>query len=237
LSVWPDLATRLDAAELMDDRTIGGAELVQALRELRWINRLLGGAWPVREGVRRLWTQVGCPPRLSILDVGAGSGDVNRALLRWADQQALDLRITLIDIHPETCAEAAAYYQDEPRVQVQQGDLFDLAPNQADIVTASLFLHHFTDAQLPAAWSALLRAARIGVVVNDLHRHPVAWIGIRVATQLLSRNRMIRHDGPLSVRRGFQAADFMRLRSLPGMFSLTYAWRPFFRYLVIVRRV
>lgn len=156
------------------------------------------------------------PPRLSILDVGAGSGDVNRALLRWANHQALDLRITLIDIHPETCAAAAAYYQDEPRVQVQQGDLFDLAPNQADIVTASLFLHHFTDAQLPAAWSALLRAARIGVVVNDLHRHPVAWIGIRVATQLLSRNRMIRHDGPLSVQRGFQAADFMRLRSLPG---------------------
>lgn len=237
MNAWPDLATRLEAAELMDDRTIGGAELMEALRQLRWINRLLGGAWPVREGVRRLWAQAGCPRHLSILDVGAGSGDVNRVLLRWADQQALDLRITLIDIHPETCTAAAAYYQDEPRVQVRQGDLFDLAPNQADIVTASLFLHHFTDAQLPAACAALLGAARIGVVINDLHRHPVAWIGIRLATWLLSRNRMIRHDGPLSVRRGFQGTDFARLRSVPGMFSLTYAWRPFFRYLVIVRRI
>lgn len=232
---WPDLTVRSEAPELMDDRSIGGEELVEALRQLRWINRLLVGARPTVEGVQRLWRQAGCPARLSILDIGAGSGDVNRRVLGWATRRNLPLDITLVDINPDTCAEAARFYRDEPRVRVQQGDIFDLPPQSADIVTASLFVHHFPTAQLPQVFETMLQAARLGVVVNDLHRHWFAWGFIWVATRLLSRNRMIRHDGPLSVQRGFQGQDFERLRAAtPALARLSFAWRPFFRYLVIV---
>ncbi len=236
MSNWPDLRIRVEDAdaEIMDDLSVGGAELAGALYELRWINRLLGSFWPTLEGVQRLWRQAGCPNRLTVLDVGAGSGDVNRALLRWADRRAIDLQITLIDIHPETCEAAADYYHDEPRVQVEQGDVLHLDAGRADIVTASLFVHHFPTAQLPEVFLSMRRAARIGVVVNDLHRHPVAWGFIRLATRLLSRNRMIRHDGPMSVRRGFQGHELAQLRQTPGLTHLWYAWRPLFRFLVIV---
>lgn len=236
MSTWPDLASRSEAPELMDDLAIGGSELTEALRQLRRINQLLIGAWPLREGVDRLWRWAGQPTELSILDVGAGSGDVNRPLLRWAARHGIDLQITLMDINPETCAEAADYYLDEPRVQVEQGDVLNLPANYADIVTASLFVHHFPDAQLPTVFTRMLQASRIGLVVNDLHRHAFAWAFIWGATRLLSRNRMIRHDGPLSVRRGFRGSDFERLRATPGMGQLRYAWRPFFRYLVVVPR-
>jgi hypothetical protein len=53
-------------------------------------------------------------------------------------------------------------------------------------------------------------------------------------TRLFSRNRLIRHDAPLSVQRGFRPADFERLRDLPDLRGLRYRWRPLFRYLVIV---
>jgi SAM-dependent methyltransferase len=230
----PDLQRRGESLELMDDLSIGGGELVEALAQLRRINRLLGAAWPIVEGVARLWRAAGGPARLSILDVGAGSGDVNRRLLAWADRRGVQLELTLMDIHPDTCAVAAAYYQDEPRVRVSQGDVFQLTPRQADIVTASLFVHHFPAGQLPEVFQAMLRAARLGVVVNDLHRHWLAWSFIRAATGLFSHNRMIRHDAPLSVWRGFQAADLEALRATPGLQLLTYAWRPLFRYLVVV---
>jgi SAM-dependent methyltransferase len=218
----------------MDDLSIGGGELAEALAQLRRINRLTGAAWPTVEGVARLWRAAGCPTRLSILDVGAGSGDVNRRLLAWAGRRHVQIELTLMDIHPDTCAVAAAYYQDEPRVRVIQGDVFQLPPGQADIVTASLFVHHFPAGQLPEVFRAMLRAARLGVVVNDLHRHWLAWSFIRAATGLLSRNRMIRHDAPLSVWRGFQAAELEALRAAPGLEQLTYAWRPLFRYLMVV---
>jgi 2-polyprenyl-3-methyl-5-hydroxy-6-metoxy-1,4-benzoquinol methylase len=233
---WPDLTQRSESLELMDDLSIGGAELAETLAQLRWINRLLGAAWPTLEGVSRLWRLAGRPAQLSILDVGAGSGDINRRLLNWATRHHIRLNLTLVDIHPDTCTVAAAYYRDELRVQVQQGDIFQLASQQADIVTASLFLHHFPAVQVPDVLQAMLHAARLGVVINDLHRHWLAWAGILAATHLLSQNRLIRHDAPLSVRRGFRSADFRQLQKLPELAGLTYTWRPFFRYLVMISK-
>jgi len=232
--MWPDLSRRSAALELMDDLSIGGDELAEALRQLRVINRALGSAWPTLDGVRRLWRAAGRPSQLTILDVGAGSGDINRLLLAWADRQRIAMRITLVDIHPETCAGAAVYYQGEPRIEVVCSDLMRLGIGAADIVTTALFTHHFSAEQLPEVYRALARAARLGVVVNDLQRHPIAWAGIWAATRLLSRNRMIRNDAPLSVRRGFRPADLDRLRAAPGLAGLTYRWRPFFRYLIML---
>jgi SAM-dependent methyltransferase len=230
----PDLRARSDAAELMDDPTIRGEELMWALRELRLINWLLRSARPTVEGVAALWAGAGRPRRLSVLDVGAGSGDGCRALLRWAERQDVEIDITLLDIHPDTCAEAERFFAGEPRVRVRQGDLFALEAGSVDVATAALVLHHFPEPQLGQALQALARAARLGVVVNDLHRSALAWAGIRLGTALLSRNRMIRHDAPLSVARGFRADDFHRLRALPGLERLTFRWRPLWRWLVIV---
>jgi SAM-dependent methyltransferase len=230
----PDLTHRSTALERMDDRSIGGDELAEALRQLRVINRALGSAWPTLEGVLRLWHGAGKPAQLTILDIGAGSGDINRLLLAWAARRRIALRIILVDIHPETCAAAAAYYRNEPRVKIVCGDLMCLGVRAADIVTAALFTHHFPSEQLPEVFLALARAARIGVVVNDLHRHIVAWSAIWAATRLLSRNCMIRHDAPLSVLRGFRTADLRRLGAAPGLARLMYTWRPFFRYLIIL---
>jgi 2-polyprenyl-3-methyl-5-hydroxy-6-metoxy-1,4-benzoquinol methylase len=232
--MWPDLRRRSAALELMDDLAIGGAELREALRQLRVINYALGAARPTLEGVASFWRAAGKPAKLTVLDVGAGSGDLSRALLRWADRHGVQIQLVLADIHPETCAAAAAAHQGEPRVAVVCSDLLQLALRPVDIVTAALFTHHFSQAQLPAVYHAMVGAARYGVVVNDLHRHPLAWAFIWLATRLLSRNRMIRHDAPLSVWRGFRAADLQRLRAEPGLGGLQFMWRPLFRYLIML---
>jgi len=228
---------RSEALELMDDRSIAGAELLEALRQLRWINWLLGAAWPTLEGVAALWRHAGQPRHLTLLDVGAGAGDVNRLLLHWASWRHIDLRIMLVDVHPDTCATAAAQFQNEPRVQIICADLFKLPFSNIDIVTASLILHHIPDAHIPLVVSKMLDTARIGIVINDLHRHVVAWAAIWTATRLFSRNRMLRHDAPLSVQRGFRRADFARLQAVPHLNKLRYSWRPMFRYLVVMPTV
>lgn len=234
MRLWPDLTTRSESLERMDDRSLGGAELVEALRQLRWINGLLLGFLPSLEGVATLWRQAGRPPRLTLLDVGAGSGDANRMLLWWARLRGIDLHIVLVDIHPDTCRAAAAYYAQQPRVTVVQGDIFCLPFAHCDIVTAALVMHHFPAAQVQPALEEMLAVGRLGVVVNDLHRNAFAWLFIAAATRLLSRNQMIRSDAPLSVQRGFRRSDLQRLREQPALAALRFGWRPFFRYLVIV---
>lgn len=221
----------------MDDPALGGAELLFALRELRLINGLLGAARPTIEGVARLWRAAGRPSALSVLDVGAGSGDGCRALLHWADRQGVEVGITLLDMHAETCAEAARLFDGEPRVRVRQGDMLALPTGAADVVTASLVLHHIPQARLGAALQTLARAARLGVVANDLRRSAAAWLGIRAGTALLSRNRMIRHDAPLSVARGFRADDLEALRALPGLERIQYVRRPLWRWLLVLDTV
>lgn len=220
----------------MDEAFPGGAELLEAYRHLRRLNRLFGAARPVLYGVRRIWAEAGRPAELSVLDIGAGSGDVNRLLLRWADRQGVRMTVVLADRSEEACAEARRLYSGEPRVRVVRSDLFRLPDACADIVTATQFAHHFAADELPRVAQSMLRASRLGAVLCDIHRHWAPWLAVWLATRLLSRNRFIRHDGPLSVAKGFVAKDWRRLGEALAGCELTCRWRPLFRHVAIVRR-
>ncbi|MCF2939426.1 methyltransferase domain-containing protein [Paenibacillus alkaliterrae] len=228
------LRERAIAAELMDDFSSGGEELREALRELRILNLLFAAAAPTLYGVKRLWRAAGKPKRLSVMDVGAGSGDVNRRLLQWAAASGVDLTVTLVDATEEACAEARLLFHDEPRVQVMRGDLFVLPEGGADIVTGTQLLHHFAEEELPAVVASMLKGARLGVVVNDIHRHWIAWTAVWLATRIISSNRYIRNDGPLSVAKGFRAKDWERLKEAIGPAQMDCSWRPLFRYAVVI---
>jgi len=220
--------------ELMDDFSAGGDELREALRQLRMLNAMFGASGPTLYGVKRIWEKAGKPARMKILDVGCGSGDVNRALLRWADRNGIHLSVILADVTEVACEEARRYYRNEPRIQIVRQDLFRLPEFGADIVTATQLLHHFPANDLAKVVRQLLNVSRIGVVINDIHRHPVPWTAVWLVTRLLSRNRYLRHDGPLSVAKGFRMAEWQFLDNIDMAAEWNASWRPLFRYAVTV---
>lgn len=228
------LRDRAAAPELMDDLAAGGPELREALRHLRRLNRIYQAAAPALYGVRRLWLRANRPRRFSVLDIGCGSGDVNRRLLRWAEANGVELSLTLVDVTEEACEEARDYYRGDPRVQVERGELFELPELCADVVTGTQFLHHFADEQLPVAVRKMLLASRRGVVISDIHRHAVPWAAVWITARLVSRNRYIRHDGPLSVAKGFRSDDWRMLQDMLEEGRLEYRWMPLFRYAVVI---
>jgi hypothetical protein len=61
------------------------------------------------------------------------------------------------------------------------------------------------------------RTARRLLIVNDLHRHPAACLSIWTLSRLFSRSRMVRHDGPVSVRRAFKPHDLARIAGHAGI--------------------
>jgi hypothetical protein len=75
----------------------------------------------------------------------------------------------------------------------------------------SLLTHHFRDEQVVAVLREMARVARRSIFVIDLHRHPVAYYFYTTAGRLLLRNRLIREDGALSIRRGFIPRELRRL--------------------------
>ena len=225
----PSLTERVPGPEAMDDlESIGGEELRTALTTLRTINRRLGGHATTRRALSDLAARTALPRRLEVLDVGGGSGDAAPEILAWGRERAFDVRVVVLDLHPETAAEAASLLHREPQAEARQGDLFDVPPRSFDVVHAGLFLHHFDGDGAGRALAAMARAARHGVVVNDLHRHAVPWVLIRALTLVGSRNRLIRNDAPLSVARGFTDRDWRALGPAAGLdlrWRRTWAWR------------
>ena len=231
-SLWPpSLRERQPGPELMDDVAgIGGGELEQTLRELRVINRRLGGhrtsLRTLDDLVRRSETAPG--RALTVLDVGGGSGDVAPAMIGWGRRHGFDVDVTVADVHPQTVAMAKELLAGCSGARAIQADLFEFPESSFDVVHAALFLHHFDGDEATRALAAMARIARIGVVVNDLHRHPVPWALIRWVTGAFSRNRLIRADAPHSVARAFTAADWRRLGPAAGLaltWRRSWAWR------------
>ena len=230
-----DFTSRLHASELMDDPGIAADDLRGALTELCSINRTLNGYASSIVGLQSL-----VPPTsrsLSVLDVGTGGGDVARRIVRWGVRRGIDVRVTGIDLSP-TCIEyARSAGPPDEGLRFDVADLFELADeHQFDVVHAALVLHHFNGEDAARALRKMSRLARLGLVINDLHRHPFAYYSFRLLSRVLWRNRLIRHDGPISVLRAFRRDDFSRLARDVGLPAPEVVWRWAFRWQVVCRK-
>lgn len=230
---WPpDLSERQPGPELMDDEaSCTDAELATAFDELGRINRQLGGISTSVEAFERLHARVG-GDAWHVADVGGGDGELARAIVQWGRVRSVDIRVDVIELSPFAAARARRRLSEFPEVQVVEGDLRRLEASSYDVVHACLVLHHFDGEQATDALAAMARAARRGVVVNDLRRGRVPWLLIRVATTLFSRCRLVRYDGPVSVARGFRSADWRRMGDAIGLpLEVLRSWA--FRWAVV----
>ena len=118
------------------------------------------------------------------------------------------------------------------RVRVGAGDALDLSlvDDAVDLTLAALFLHHFEGPQAVALLREMQRVARIGIVVNDLHRHPLAYWGIRLVGALVPTSAMFRHDAPLSVLRGFSRDELTALARQANLSRAVIRWHWAFRW-------
>ena len=219
----------------MDDPSIGGPELERTLDELAVINRTLGGTRVSWRGVSALLPTN--QPEVSLLDVGTGAAATPRHLVEQARARGVRLRVRGIDLSDTTVAHARSRCTGWPEITVERQNLYTLgAEDRVDIVHSSLVLHHFPGEEAIRALAAMWRLARVGVVINDLHRHPVAWVSIRGLTRVFSKNRLIRSDGAISVLRAFSRAELLALATQAGLPPPELRWEPMFRWLMIFRR-
>ncbi len=184
----------------MDDLGGAGIEFDKAYRELGIINRYLGGI----RAIERFLPRTG---NLLMLDVAAGGCDVSEALLtRWP------CRIVVLDLNARGLKLSGKSWRVVGNaVELPFGD------GTFDVVMASLFFHHLSDDDCVRALSNMWRVARRRILVNDLHRHAVAYFSIRALTALFSRSAMVRHDGPVSVARAFRPRDLIEIAGRAGI--------------------
>lgn len=222
----------------MDDLAITDERLVVALRDLRLVSRWLGGERVSLDAVASVVPE-GAVGR--ILDVGVGGGDTASALVRWGEHGGRYVLVEGVDLNPATL-DVAAHWLDRTlphdlreRITLREADAFALpyADGTFDVAHAALFLHHFDAHDAPRILAEMARVARL-VVINDLHRHPVAYHAIlRIAR--LSQSAMFRHDAPMSVLRGFSATELDAAVAEAGLVGVR-RWRWAFRWQLVAHR-
>src|SRR5690606_15461548 len=129
--------------EMMDDLTCSGPVVRRTLRELEVINSWLGGNKVTMDGVNELVRDI--PSRvLTLADLGCGGGDIARLLLTKLERSGHPVIITGIDANPDIIAIAVEHHGHTIRFSVL--DIFseEFRRMKFDIVTATLFFHHFT---------------------------------------------------------------------------------------------
>jgi len=212
--MWPSFRSRIDEPEIMDDLSQPESDFAAAYRELEIINKWLGGV----RAIERFLPPAPGHSTLLILDVAAGACDVSETLIRRRQH-----RIVTLDINVRGLKLVERSW---PVV----GDAFELPFRDGtfDVVMASLFFHHLSDENCARVLKQMWRIARRRVIVNDLHRHAVAYFSIRGLTTLFSRSRMVRHDGPLSVRRAFRPKELLdigRRAQVPARVHRSFPYR------------
>ncbi|MCX7636463.1 MAG: methyltransferase domain-containing protein [Cyclobacteriaceae bacterium] len=227
------LSQRIHTPELMDDLTCSGEVVHQTLRELDVINKWLGGNMVTLQALQQI-LPVNPNRVITIADLGCGSGEM---LKRISESfPGYPFQLTGFDANPHIIAYARQYVND-PSINLLSENIFSysFSKRKFDIVVATLFFHHFTSAELVQIFRQLLYQTRIGIVVNDLHRHPLAYHSIRLLTTLFSRSDMVKYDAPLSVLRGFTRDEIEEIMKEAGIHTFTLNWKWAFRWQVIIR--
>jgi ubiquinone/menaquinone biosynthesis C-methylase UbiE len=223
-----------DAAELLDGPLDDPVALIGNLRDLRRINRWLGGAKLSSAAMAALAAH---RAEVSLLDVGTGGADIPIAMLDEARRRGRSLSVVGLDSRPEVLAAAAIATPglattDGLELHVGDGRSLPFPDRSFDVAHASLVLHHLEPDAALTLLREMARVARLGVVVNELQRSRLGWLGAWLIGHLLTGNRYTRHDSTLSVQRSYRvdemrdllrAAGLTPVRTVRGAFGQRYA--------------
>lgn len=222
-------AQRSAEIEIMDDLDCQGPVVDQTLRELEFINRWLGGNAVTLQGVQQLIRDHS--GKISIADLGCGGGDMLKLIAEFGRRKGIPMQLTGIDANPHIIAFARSNCAAYPEIQFETVDIFsaEFASRSFDLVTGTLFYHHFPSEQLVVFFSQLSRQVRIGFVFNDIHRHWLAYHSIRLLTRLFSKSGMVQFDAPLSVVRAFRKSELQSIFHQAGV-VVELRWKWAFRW-------
>jgi 2-polyprenyl-3-methyl-5-hydroxy-6-metoxy-1,4-benzoquinol methylase len=227
---------RSDKEELMDDFSIGGDLLRDTLDKLENINRWLGGNKVTIKGLKNILKNHTKEQEITIIDVGCGHGDILRDVAIFGRKHNYKFKLIGVDANPTAIDYANELSTDFPELSFETQDIFsnDFKNRKYDVLLATLFFHHFKEPALVSFLESSLKSVRIGVVVNDLHRHKLAYYLFMLLSIFIS-NKMIINDGLISVLRGFKREDLSIISKKLNVES-QISWKWAFRFLWIINK-
>ncbi|WP_316747789.1 methyltransferase domain-containing protein [Pedobacter gandavensis] len=251
-----DTRYRSELPEIMDNFSMEGEILKDALDKIAGINKLLGGNKVTLAGVKELLNYAKLhdsvkPPssdqplpsktrkeirEISILDVGCGNGDMLRVLAAYAAKNHLKFKLTGIDANAFTIKHASRLSSAYQNISYECLDIFQESAlnDRYDIILCTLTLHHFKDPEIIHLLTIFREKARLGIVINDLQRSAIPYYLFIALCFVFRLNRMSKEDGLISILRGFKREDLEQYSNQLKLVNTSIRWKWAFRYQWII---
>ena len=208
--------------ENIDKGTYTPEEYEGCIVELQRVNQWLGDASALRDSLLKEIERVGLRS-FSVLDVGAGSGELLRVAAKWSRETNRSARLVGLELNQRSATAILEESCEFPEISAVRADGFALpfSNNSVDYVISSLTLHHFDDEGAVRVIREMGRVAARGVFVIDLHRNPMAYFLYTTVGRIILHNRLLREDGALSILKSFKPKEMEEIGRQAGLASVT----------------
>jgi 2-polyprenyl-3-methyl-5-hydroxy-6-metoxy-1,4-benzoquinol methylase len=158
-------------------------------------------------------------------------------IAEWGRRKKISMELLGVDANPHIINFAKSNAKDYPEISFVTENILsaEFRRNKFDIVLATLFTHHFTNEELGELLKSLHRQSSIGIVINDLHRHWLAYHSISLITKWFSKSSMVQYDAPVSVLRSFSRPDLDSILHSAGISNYALTWKWAFRWQLIIQ--
>lgn len=237
----PNLSYRSNEKELIDDLELDNEALRQNLEELAIINKYLGGNQVTVSGLKKLISNPNSPitnhqSQLTIADLGCGGGDMLMVMANWAKKKGISAQFIGIDANDFMIDFAKIRTANYSNISYLHENIFseEFREKSFDVMTMTLFCHHFDDESLVKIFKQFKKQSRIGIVINDIHRHWFAYHSIAWITKLFLKSYLVKNDAKLSVWRAFRRSDLEKIIQEAGFTKYSIRWKWAFRWEVVL---
>jgi len=208
------------------------------LRNLRIINRYLGGLTAVHRALIPMVMSTRPGHTVQLLDLATGSGDQSVAIARIFRRLGRHVFITAVDNNDTILADARDQAAGFDEIRFEHGDIRALTyPDRSfDIVLCSLAIHHFSWTAAVRLLQDMDRICRIGFILNDLSRSYVALACAWLYTRTTTTNIMTRTDAIASLFAAFTKEELARMAHDACVGPLEISRAPFFRLNAVKRK-
>ena len=206
-------------AELLDLDDNSFEEARESLEDVRRVNKYLSGYRVLLRYAGQFLRDHREDRPFTILDLATGSGDQPVALAKLAHKLKVPVKITAIDINYKMLKCARIITGPFPEIALVQCDILSwpFCDDSFDLVVNSLSLHHFSRENAVKILCSMRSLSRCGFIINDLHRSRVAYGSIFLLTRIFTKNRLTRHDAPVSVMNAFTPKEIRDLACEAGL--------------------
>lgn len=217
----------------MDDPHLDHATLDSAVSDINKCNRYLGGFKFTKQAVLNIISK-DPNKQWKIIDLGCSDGSMLRYLKDQLPEYDLDL--LGLDLSARSIENASVKSDGYEGIRFRESDIFKtpLPELKCDILLVTLTLHHFPEREMIRFLERFLQMASVAVIVNDLHRSPIAYGFFKLFSPIFIGNEISIHDGLISIASGFRRADFKRYARTLGIKNDRLEWKWSFRYIWIL---